>query len=137
MESVARLRNFRGSPRKARLVADEIRGRDVYQALSFLKFSHRKSSPGMEKLLESAIANWVQKNEGYKPEDSELFVKEIFVDGAQVIKRFLPAPQGRAFRIRKRNSHITIKVDSRVVVDMPVEAETEEVENEQTTDQVE
>ena len=67
----------------------------------------------MEKLLLSAIANWRVKNEGVDVVDANLFVKTIFVDGGRVLKRMRPAPQGRAYRVRKRSNHITIIVDSR------------------------
>ena len=66
----------------------------------------------MEKLLLSAIANWQDKNKDSKIEDSDLFIKEIFVDGVKVIKRLRPAPQGRAHRIRKRSNHVTMILDS-------------------------
>ncbi len=114
MEAVARLKNNKGSARKARLVLDLIRGKDVEEALNILKFNHKYVSKKVEKLLESAINNWEQKNEGMRVEDSELYVKEAYADGASVLKRFQPAPFGRAYRIRKRLSHITIVVDSRV-----------------------
>ncbi len=114
MEAVARLRNYPTSPRKMRLLADLIRGLDVEQALNTLKFSTKHPSVAMEKLLLSAIANWRVKNEGVDIVDANLFVKTIFVDGGRVLKRMRPAPQGRAYRVRKRSNHITIMVDSRV-----------------------
>jgi len=117
MEAVARLKNNKGSARKARLVLDLIRGKDVEEALNILKFNHKHVSNKVEKLLESAINNWEQKNEGMRVEDSELYVKEAYADGASVLKRFQPAPFGRAYRIRKRLSHITIVVDSRMQVE--------------------
>ena len=113
MEAVARLRNYPTSPRKMRLLADLIRGLDVEQALNTLKFSTKDPSIPMEKLLLSAIANWRVKNEGVDVVDANLFVKTIFVDGGRVLKRMRPAPQGRAYRVRKRSNHITIIVDSR------------------------
>lgn len=114
MEAVARLRNYPTSPRKMRLLADLIRGTDVEQALNILKFSTKHPSVAMEKLLLSAIANWRVKNEGVDLIDASLFVKTIFVDGGRVLKRMRPAPQGRAYRVRKRSNHITIIVDSRI-----------------------
>ena len=69
----------------------------------------------MEKLLLSAIANWQNKNEGVRIEDSNLFVKEVFVDSGRVLKRILPAPQGRAHRIKKRSNHVTLIIDSRSI----------------------
>lgn len=113
MEAVARLRNYPTSPRKMRLLADLVRGIDVEQALNTLKFSTKHPSVAMEKLLLSAIANWRVKNEGVDIVDANLYVKTIFVDGGRVLKRMRPAPQGRAYRVRKRSNHITLIVDSR------------------------
>jgi len=110
--AIAKLNNCPSSPRKMRLVADIIRGKDVFQALGILKFSQKEASDKMEKLLRSAIANWEAKNDGKSPEDSQLFVKEIKVDGGRMLKRVQPAPQGRAHRVRKRSNHVTIIVDS-------------------------
>lgn len=116
MEAVARLRNYPTSPRKMRLLADLVRGMDVEKALNTLKFSPKHNSVALEKLLLSAIANWGIKNEGIDVADANLYVKTIMVDGARVIKRMQPAPQGRAYRIRKRSNHVTIAVDSRNAV---------------------
>jgi large subunit ribosomal protein L22 len=116
MEAVARLRNYPTSPRKMRLLADLIRGMDVENALNTLKFSTKDPSVPLEKLLVSAVANWKVKNEGVDVADASLFVKTIFVDGGRVLKRMRPAPQGRAYRVRKRSNHITIIVDSRNAV---------------------
>jgi large subunit ribosomal protein L22 len=111
MEAVARLRNYPTSPRKMRLLADVIRGMDVEKAVSFLKFNAQHSAVPLEKLLLSAVANWRVKNEGEELES--LHVKTIFVDGARSIKRMLPAPQGRAYRIQKRSNHVTLIVDKK------------------------
>lgn len=111
---VAKLNNCPTSPRKMRLVADLIRGVDVDKALAILKFNQKEASGRLEKLLLSAISNWQQKNEGARVEDSSLFVKTIMVDSAAQLKRFRPAPQGRAYRIRKRSNHVTLIVDSRL-----------------------
>ncbi|MFZ6051696.1 50S ribosomal protein L22 [Halocola ammonii] len=108
----AKLNNCPTSPRKMRLVADIIRGKDVFEALNILRFSKQDASYRLEKLLRSAIANWEAKNEGERPEDSELVVKLVKVDSARMLKRLQPAPQGRAHRIRKRSNHVTIVVDS-------------------------
>lgn len=116
MEAVARLRNYPTSPRKMRLLADLVRGMDVEKALNTLKFSTKHPSVPLEKLLLSAIANWGVKNEGIDVAEANLYVKTIMVDGARVIKRMQPAPQGRAYRIRKRSNHVTIVVDSRNTV---------------------
>ena len=112
MEAIAKLRNVPTSTRKMRLIADLIRGKGVDLALNTLKFDSKIGSKRMEKLLLSAIANWQEKNKDSKIEDSDLFIKEIFVDGGKVIKRLRPAPQGRAHRIRKRSNHITMILDS-------------------------
>jgi len=125
MEAVAKLNNNPTSDRKMRLIADLIRGKKVEDALVILKFSKQEASNKLEKLLKSAINNWQQKNDA-RPEDNELIVKEIFVDQGRSLKRFLPAPQGRAYRIRKRSNHVTVKVDSKVSAAAPVAA-TEEV----------
>jgi len=126
MEAVARLRNYPTSPRKMRLLADLIRGMEVENALNTLKFSTKDPSVPLEKLLLSAVANWRVKNEGVDVAEAGLYVKTIFVDGGRVLKRMRPAPQGRAYRVRKRSNHITIIVDSRNQA--PVAAESAEAE---------
>ncbi len=114
-KAFAKLNNCPTSPRKMRLVADQIRGIGVEQALYTLKYSPKEASNRLYKLLRSAIANWQTKNEDQRMEDANLYVKEIYVDSARMLKRIQPAPQGRAHRIRKRSNHVTIVVDSRVI----------------------
>ena len=109
----AKLNNCPTSPRKMRLVADLVRGVEVNKALQILKFNTKEASARLEKLLLSAGANWQIKNEDARMEDSGLFVKEIQVDSARVLKRLRPAPQGRAHRIRKRSNHVTVVVGSK------------------------
>ena len=104
----AKLNNCPTSPRKMRLMADLIRGEAVDNALSILRFSAKESSVRLEKLLLSAVANWQAKNEDCDLEKAGLFVKEIRVDSARMLKRLRPAPQGRAHRIRKRSNHVTL-----------------------------
>ena len=104
----AKLNNCPTSPRKMRLMADLIRGEGVDKALSVLRFSPKESSARLEKLLLSAVANWQAKNEDGDVEKAGLFVKEIRVDSARMLKRLRPAPQGRAHRIRKRSNHVTL-----------------------------
>ena len=104
----AKLNNCPTSPRKMRLVADQVRGEGIIKALAILKFSPKEPSKKLEKLLLSAIANWQAKNESADVEKAELFVKEIRVDGGNMLKRLRPAPQGRAHRIRKRSNHVTL-----------------------------
>ena len=110
-ESFAKLRNIPSSPRKMRLVADMVRGVEVFKALGLLHFSNKQAATDVEKLLKSAISNWEQKN-GKKAETGELFIKTITVDEAPMLKRLRPAPQGRGYRIRKRSNHLTIYVDT-------------------------
>jgi len=107
------LRNVPTSPRKMRLVTDLIRGQEINKALDILKFSKQEASRRLEKLLLSAIANWQAKNEGARLEESNLYVKEVKVDGGRILRRIQPAPQGRAYRIRKRSNHVTLVLGSR------------------------
>ena len=113
--SFAKLNNCPTSPRKMRKVSDMIRGEEVFKALGILQFSPQDAAKRLETLLKSAIANWEAKNEGERPEDNNLVVKEIMVDSARMMKRIQPAPQGRAHRIRKRSNHVTLIVDSKKV----------------------
>jgi len=106
--AIAKLNNCPTSPRKMRLVADLVRGKDVGHALQILKFSTKVASGRLEKLLLSAIANWQAKNEDEDLEQAEVFIKEIKVDSGSMLKRLRPAPQGRAHRIRKRSNHVTL-----------------------------
>ena len=108
----AKLNNCPTSPRKMRLVADQVRGESIDKALAILKFSPKEASRRLEKLLLSAIANWQSKNEDANIEEADLFVKEITVDGGSMLKRLRPAPQGRAHRIRKRSNHVTLVLGS-------------------------
>lgn len=110
---VAKLSNCPTSPRKMNLVAELIRGEDVYKALNTLHFSNKHAAKRMEKLLRSAIANFEAKS-GERAEDAALYVSEVRVDGAPILKRFRPAPQGRAYRIRKRSNHIILAVNKRM-----------------------
>ncbi len=107
METAARLRSAMVSAQKARLVADQIRGQKVDQALNVLAFSTKKAAHLVKKVLESAIAN-AEHNEG--ADVDELRVSEIFVDEGMTMKRIQPRAKGRADRIMKRTCHITVKV---------------------------
>jgi large subunit ribosomal protein L22 len=106
------LRNCPTSPRKMRLVTGLISGVEVNKALDILRFSPQEASRRLEKLLLSAIANWQAKNEGVRVEESNLFVKRISVDSGRALKRLQTAPQGRAYRVRKRSNHVTVVLDS-------------------------
>ena len=125
MEAVAKLKNVPTSPRKMRMVADVIRGKRVNKALNLLKYEPKEGAARLEKLLLSAISNWQNANEDARLEDADLFIKSITVDGGKILKRFRPAPQGRAHRIRKRSNHVTLVIDSANASE--VEAETTEV----------
>jgi len=103
----AKLNNCPTSPRKMRLVADLVRGMEVYKALGVLEFSNKEAASKVVKLLKSAIHNYETKT-GEAPESGELFVSKIAVDSARMLKRIQPAPQGRAHRIRKRSNHVTL-----------------------------
>ncbi|MCQ2329208.1 MAG: 50S ribosomal protein L22 [Paludibacteraceae bacterium] len=110
----AKLNNVPTSPRKMRLLADMIRGMEVNKALGALRFSTKEeASNRLEKLLRSAISNWEQKT-GEKAENGNLYVSQIYVDSARMLKRLRTAPQGRGYRVRKRSNHVTIFVDSKV-----------------------
>ena len=111
----AKLNNCPTSPRKMRLVADQIRGEGISNALSILKFSPKEASGRLEKLLVSAIANWQSMNENANIDAAQLFVKEIRVDGGSMLKRIRTAPQGRAHRIRKRSNHVTLVLSSKTI----------------------
>lgn len=110
MEAIAKHNFARISLQKARLVADQIRGKSVDQALELLTFSNKKAAELVKKVLESAIAN-AEHNEGADIDD--LRVAKIFVDEGPVMKRIMPRAKGRADRILKRSSHITVVVADR------------------------
>lgn len=114
--AIAKLNNCPTSPRKMRLSAGLIRGKEVYQALHILKHSPLDASARLYKLLRSAIANWQEKNPGVRIEEADLYVKEVAVDSGRMLKRIQPAPQGRAHRIRKRSNHVTLIVDNKEIV---------------------
>ena len=110
---VARLVDNPTSPRKTRIMANVIRGKNVDYAMNVLKYSHKESSEKLLKLLKSAVANWQVKNDGKRLEDADLYVKTIMVDGGRMLKRIRTAPQGRAARIRKRSNHVTLILGDR------------------------
>ena len=135
----AKLNNCPTSPRKMRLVADLVRGQKVEYALHILKNAPQQASERLRKLLLSAIANWQAKNEGVRLEESDLYIKEISVDGGRMLKRLQTAPQGRAHRVRKRSNHVTLIVDSRIkpsaeeATEKPTEKVTEKVTGKKKT----
>lgn len=115
-KSFAKLNNCPTSPRKMRLVADMVRGLSIDKALYLLKYNPKEASGRLEKLLLSAISNWRAKNEGQRLEESNLYIKEVFVDSGLQMKRLRTAPQGRGYRIRKRSNHVTLVLDSKTAV---------------------
>ena len=110
---MARLVDNPASPRKTRIMANVIRGKNVDYAMNVLKYSHKESAEKLLKLLKSAVANWQVKNEGARLENADLYVKTIMVDGGRMLKRIRTAPQGRANRIRKRSNHVTLIIADR------------------------
>jgi large subunit ribosomal protein L22 len=108
MEAKALARQIRISPQKARLVADLIRGKRVDSALNTLRFMPKKGARILRKVIESALAN-ASQNEAIDVDT--LYVKTIFIDGGPMLKRIMPRAQGRASRILKRSSHITVVLD--------------------------
>ncbi len=124
MKAVAKLKNIPMSPRKMRLVVDNIRGKSVEESFNILKFTTKEASVWLNKLLTSAVANWVVKNGGdADPDEHGLYVSTAFVDGGTMLKRFQPAPQGRAHRIRKRTNHVTLEVNNKVQTSVDSEGE--------------
>ncbi|NTU58507.1 MAG: 50S ribosomal protein L22 [Chlorobiaceae bacterium] len=111
MQAKAILRHTPTSPRKMRLVAGLVRGKQVDQAKAILLNSTKSAARNMMVTLKSAVANYTQLNPEERVNDNELIVKEIFVDEGPSLKRLMPAPMGRAYRIRKRSNHLTIIVD--------------------------
>jgi len=111
-EASAKLRNVWISPRKARLVADLVRGKKVHEARDILAFTVKRSSPLISKLLESAVANAEHRalESGERIDTEEFVIKHISVDGGPVFKRFRAAARGRAVPIRRRTSHITLVI---------------------------
>lgn len=108
MEAKAIARYIRISPQKARLVADVVRGQDVGKALNTLRFMPKKGARILRKVIESAVANAAQNQ---AIDVDTLFVKTIYVDGGPMLKRMRPRAMGRANRILKRTSHITVVLD--------------------------
>lgn len=115
MSSRATLRFARVSPQKARLVATLVRGMDVSEALEVLSFTRKKTAPMIRKLVESAVANASQaaNRDGADFDEDELYVETIHVDAGPQLRRFRPRAQGRATRIQKKTSHITVVLGAR------------------------
>lgn len=112
MESRALTKYVGSSPRKMRLVVDLIRNKKVDEALAILKYTNKNAAKVVEKTLLSAYSNLVRKLDTGRINKEDVIVKSAFVNGGPSLKRMLPAPQGRAFRIRKRSSHLTLVVEN-------------------------
>lgn len=112
MEAIAKLRNIRITPQKARRVVNLIRGKQATEALGLLKFQPQAASEPIYKVVASAVANAKVKGEsqGAVIDEDDLVISQAFVDEGVTLKRFRPRPQGRAFKINKRTSHITVVV---------------------------
>ena len=115
MQAVAKLRNCPMSARKMRLVVDAIRGKKIDEALDILRYTKKEAAVWVEKVLLSAVANWEYKLEGAESaDDYNLFIQTALVDEGTMLKRFRPAPHGRAHRIRKRTNHVTLIVENQI-----------------------
>jgi large subunit ribosomal protein L22 len=128
--TISKFNNCPTSPRKMRMVAELIRGKDIFLALNILKFNNKAPAIKLEKVLFSAITNWREKNKEERIEDFGLIVKSVFVDSGRQLKRLRPAPQGRGNRIRKRSNHITIILESKNAVNNTVQEEENNQEEE-------
>ena len=114
MEARAIARYIRMSPRKARQVVDLVRGKSVEEAINLLHFTPRRASTPVEKLLRSAVANAMNKEDASKLDPEDLFIKRIWVDKGPTMRRYNPGPMGRASIIRKRFCHISVVVSDEV-----------------------
>lgn len=123
MPFTAKHRFARISPRKARLLMDLVRGRDVDDALTLLRFSKQRSSGMIEKVIRSAVANAAEQST--TPIQGTLYVAKAWVDGGPIIKRFMPKDRGKAYDIKKRTSHFVVVIDERPVAEEASEAPTE------------
>lgn len=137
MEAVAKLRNCPMSARKMRLVVDLIRGKNVNEALDMLQYTNKEAAVWLEKIVLSAISNWENKLDFEEnADDYDLYIKEARSDQGAMLKRFRPAPHGRAHRIRKHSCHVSIIVENRLTLpdnrndeDLVEEVEYEEADN--------
>ena len=113
-QAVAKKKNIQSSPVKMRLVLDHIRGKKVPEALATLHFMTNKASNVAEQTLRSAIANFQLKDANRGIDVEDLYISQCYSDGGPMLKRILPAPMGRAFRVRKRSNHLTIFVSDQM-----------------------
>jgi large subunit ribosomal protein L22 len=129
--AVAKIKNCQMSARKMRLVANIIRGVEVEKALGILKYTKKEAALWLDKLLTSAIANWSVLTEE-EADDYQLVVSAIWVDQSSQLKRFRPAPHGRAHRIRKHFCHVTLQISNTKALEIYEEVEQEVEELEET-----
>ena len=127
MKASVKLRNLRIAPRKMQLVVDSIRGKQVADALRILKFQRKKGAPYIYKLILSALASWQQKYEDANIDEYAIYISEVYVTQGRAIKRFKPAPQGRAHPIKKYFNHVFLTVNAVETEDIQ---ESEEAEKE-------
>ena len=113
LEARAVQKHLRKAPRKVRLVVDAVRGKSVEEALKTLEFTKQAAAEDVSKVVKSAAANLRDKFQEERFDDADIYIKEIYVDEGVTLKRIQPAPMGRAHRINKRSSHITVKVAKR------------------------
>ena len=113
MEAMAVAKYIRISPRKVRMVIDNIRGLDVDRAIDILEFTNRAAAKEIKKVVQAARANIFSKNKDVKIDESRLYISRAFVDEGPTLKRFQPVSRGRAFRIKKRTCHIAVYVSER------------------------
>ena len=113
MEAKAVSKNIRVSPQKMRRVINEVRGMNVEKAIELLHFTRKSACEPIEKTVRSAVANLLQHEENQHVLPSDLVIKSIFADEGFTLKRIMPRAMGRAFRIRKRSSHLTVVVSTK------------------------
>lgn len=106
-----RLRNYNCTPRKMRLIVDQVRGMEVFNALNVMKFTAKAGAPDVAKLIKAGIAA-VEEKLGEKVDNGTHYISQVFVDAGRTLKRMQPAPQGRGHVIRKRACHVTLVIDS-------------------------
>ena len=126
MEAVAKIKSCPMSARKMRLVLDNIRGKGAEEALNGLRFTKKEAATWLEKLVLAAVANWEHKNGmTVSADDYDLVIKTCYADQGTMLKRFQPAPQGRAHRIRKHTCHVAVVVENRIPLSSEDVEETE------------
>ena len=113
MEAQVKAKFLRTSPLKLRRVLNQIKGRNVEEALNYLHFSPKRSADYIEKALRSAVANFYEAYEGKKLSTRELYIKHVSVDGGPILRRFRPMSMGRVGRVRRRTSHLSIIIEDK------------------------